>query len=67
MGEVTHANLLRNILRLEQLLDPDVQELIALVREEEVVEERLRVVAARLHEGRLLVLVVGVVSVSGGE
>ena len=67
MGEVTHANLLRNLLRLAQLLDPDVQELIALVREEEVVEERLRVVTARLHEGRLLVLVVDVVSVSGGE
>jgi len=37
VGEVVQADLLRNLLRLTQLLDPDVEELVALVREEDVV------------------------------
>ena len=61
VGEVVHADLLRNLLRLAQLLDPDVEEFVALVREEEIVEEWFRVVTAKLHEERLLVLVVDVV------
>ena len=61
VGEVVPADLLRNLLRLAQLLDPDVEELVALVREEDVVKERFGVGTAKLQEERLLVLVVDVV------
>ncbi len=65
VGEVVYANFLRNLLRLAQLQDPDVKKLVALVREEEVVEKRLSVFTAKLQEERLLVLVVDVVHQMG--
>jgi len=67
VGEVVQADLLRNLLRLTQLLDPDVEELIALVREEDIVEEWLCVITAKLQEERLLVLVVDVVHQVGNH
>ena len=50
--QVIHVSLLRNLLRLAQLLEPDVEELNAHVREEEVVEERLGLVTAKVNEER---------------
>ena len=39
IGEIIHVNVLRDLLRLAQLLDPDAEELVGWVREEEVVED----------------------------
>ena len=68
VAEVVHTNLLRNPLRLAQLLTSR-NSLHKLLREEEVVEEWLRIVTTKLQEEHLLVVDVvhrwGIIFVSG--